>query len=344
MDNFNRTFVELQSKASLWWPKELTTLEASTSIIPNLIETQDKFISILNLTNSSPEQIFSIIESANFPANLFLKHLVVLSDVGGEKLQRYNSNFDSLFPENEDGSRIFQYYWRNEMHEYIFQGLPIKRLDNSKLKIDGKGLLEESQLDDLKRDVIMLLLFGSNAEDEGISANLNNCMIGNLLGKKDDLEEFIKQRYIHVSRITGGAEANSLGQIAQKYVMDFLKNHLTDDYNIVSNGHITGVTHNEGRTETTFDIVVSKGDKSVAIEISFQVTTNSTIERKAGQAQARHELVTSSGNFIAYIIDGAGNFQRKSAITTICEYSQCTVAFTEEELTVLIGFITEHLL
>ena len=84
-------------------------------------------------------------------------------------------------------------------------------------------------------------------------------------------------------------------------------------------------------------------DKYVGIEISFQVTTNSTIERKAGQAQARYEAVDGTGHYIAYIIDGAGNFQRTSALTTICQYSHCTVAYTDSEFDVLINFIQEKI-
>lgn len=92
------------------------------------------------------------------------------------------------------------------------------------------------------------------------------------------------------------------------------------DYEVKSNGHVPGVTQND-RTETTFDLSIGHNGKYVAVEISFQVITNSTIERKAGQAQARYTAIEESGNYIAYIIDGAGNFQRTSALTTICQYS-----------------------
>ncbi len=40
-----------------------------------------------------------------------------------------------------------------------------------------------------------------------------------------------------------------------------------------------------------FDVVVEKGNKKIGIEVSFQVTTNSTIERKAGQAADRMNLM-----------------------------------------------------
>lgn len=188
----------------------------------------------------------------------------------------------------------------------------------------------------------MLLLFGSNALDEAISDIFSKCVVGNLMGKPEELNRFIKQRYLFVSRITAGAQANSLGNAAQTYAEQYLQEKLGSDYVVKSNGHIPGITQNE-RTETTFDLSVEHNRKYVGIEISFQVTTNSTIERKAGQAQARYAAVEQSGNYIAYIIDGAGNFQRESALTSICQYSHCTVAYTDEEFDVLIQFIREKI-
>jgi hypothetical protein len=43
------------------------------------------------------------------------------------------------------------------------------------------------------------------------------------------------------------------------------------------------------------------------------------------------------------VIDGAGNFQRSSAIGTICNFSNCTVAYSKEEIAVLANFIQEKL-
>ncbi len=92
-----------------------------------------------------------------------------------------------------------------------------------------------------------------------------------------------------------------------------------------------------------FDIVVSKNNKHIGIEVSFQVTTNSTIERKSGQAADRYNLMHSNGYNIAYILDGAGNFQRRSAISTICANSDCTVAYSSEEFTILSNWLEEIL-
>jgi len=158
-----------------------------------------------------------------------------------------------------------------------------------------------------------------------------------MLGKKDELSAFVKQRYIWVSRITGGATANRLGQLAQNYVQHFLEEKLPKWR--INIDQLPNVSQNE-RTSLSVDIIAqSPKGKFCGIEVSFQVTTNSTIERKAGQAQARQELLHKQGHKIAYVIDGAGNFERKSALTTICQYSDCTVSFNDTELNRLVKFL-----
>lgn len=337
---YNRNLQELESKACKWWPQNLKDFEADSSIIPLLIETQDKFISILTLSKQcNPFGIFDIIVSSDFPANLFLKHLIVLSDFGSENLQRINRDFSQLFPKSE-----FTFLLSGKKFKHKFSTIPVKgTLNNLKMHIDARKIQITAQLSDFYKDLIVLLLFGGCSVNDRQSDILSKCEIGNMLGKTDELTVFIKQRYIHVSRITAGAKANALGPIAQSYVFDFLKSHLDAGYEIKTNSHIPAVTQNEGKTLTSFDIVVSKNKRHVAIEISFQVTTNSVIERKSGQATERLRSVENSGNFIAYIIDGAGNFQRSSAINTICNNSHCTVAYTEAELALLISFIREKL-
>lgn len=90
----------------------------------------------------------------------------------------------------------------------------------------------------------------------------------------------------------------------------------------------------------SFDIVAhSPSGKYCAIEVSFQVTTNSTIERKAGQAKSRQQVLHEHGHRIAYVIDGSGNFYRRNAIKTICQFSDCTVTFNPEELQSLVNFL-----
>lgn len=340
--NYKRTVEELRTVAAMFWPAELSLQEAELSVIPKLLETQDQFIAILSVDVPNLAAFFRVVESSRMPANLFLKHLVVLADFGGEMLQRINREFAGLFP-----SGVLDYIVDEQQYSYQFAALPIRGpLTNTKLGISGRTLLNDYPPNDLFKDVVALLLHGSTAPDENTSEILAKCQIGSYLGKPDQLTQFIKQRYIWVSRITGGARANTLGQIAQEFVVNYLENHLRiHGVNITRNGHLPNITHTDTlrRGLTTFDVVISRDDKYAAIEVSFQVTTNSTIERKAGQARSRFEQIEEAGYKIAYVIDGAGNFQRENAIRTLCSFSHCTVAFTQAELDVLCEFLRVYL-
>ena len=275
------------------------------------------------------------------PPNLFLKHLAILADYGGEPLQRVSREFASLFPEG-----VLRFCWNGRQSSYAFRALPQKSFSNSKLHLDGKHLSDYYPLDDLKRDAIALLLFGSaySGGDAVVEAALSKCEIGDYLGRPDQLAEFIKQRYIWVSRITGGALANNMGQLAQQFVAGYIANHFAQDsIKVIPGGRLPGVSHTDSQTgrNTSFDMVVTNDVIHVAVEVSFQVTTNSTIERKAGQARGRYEQVEAAGHRIAYVIDGAGNFEREVAIKTILSHSHCSVAFSREELDILCRFLSE---
>ena len=336
MIKYNRNIAELKTKAAMWWPEELKNKNALANVLPLLLKTQDDFLRLIILSKNEPFQLFDLIKVAKYPANIFLKHLAVLADYGGEPIQRLGRSFKDIFPEKK-GKHYFDFVWKEKTHRYIFRALPVNGLSNKKLFIDGEGLIKERELNDLTCDMIALLLFASTS-DCSEHAGLMACEIGTMLGNEDELIKFVKQRYITVSRITGGATANSLGQLAQSEIVNFLTTELGNNYKIIRNGYII-IEGYEKKGGMPFDLVVEKGDKKVGIEVSFQVTTNSTIERKAAQAAERQALVHKNGYQLAYIIDGAGNFQRSSAISTICNHSDCTVAYTLAEFKILSDWI-----
>jgi hypothetical protein len=329
-----RDIQDLENNALKFWPQEIAEKEKNSSIIPKLIETQDKFISLLNISDASPfKWKDTLLSTRTLSGNLFLKHLMVLSDIGGEKLMRFKKELPNVF-DNE-----MKFIWEGKIYTYIFQTLTDKvNWSNKTLYVDGEGLIESVSLDPIMEDVCMLLLFGGSVINDNVPNDITEkCLIGTMLGKTEELETFVKQRYIWVSRITGGAEANTLGQLTQNYVKNYLEEKLPDWR--INRDQLPKVSQNE-RTSLSVDIVAkSPKGKFCAVEVSFQVTTNSTIERKAGQAQARQELLHSKGHKIAYVIDGAGNFARKSALRTICQYSDCTVSFHDTELDALVTFL-----
>lgn len=118
--SYRRTVEDLRKLASMFWSSELSKQEAELSIIPKLLETQDQFIAILSVSVSSLDGLFQIVDSSTLTANLFIKHLIVLSDFGGEMLQRLNSQFNSIFP-----AKRLNYLWIAQNYCYDFQVLPV---------------------------------------------------------------------------------------------------------------------------------------------------------------------------------------------------------------------------
>ncbi len=338
MGKYNRSIDELEKNAIKWWPEHLKKLVAKESIIPMLSETHDTFVSILKSSNADPNSVFKKIQESNISYNLFLKHLVIFSDFGGEQISRLGKEFKNLFPSKKDHFYI-EFKIGNKNQTYSFQKLPIKGLGNSKLLIDKDTFLKTPSAEEKKiiEDMITILLFGAFSVDLDTAEVLDKCDSGQHLGKATEVDEKLKKLYLSVSRITGGSTANDSGQILERHVEKYLKEKLGKSFVIKKDKILC-----EGKN-IPFDIVAAKNEKKVGIEISFQVTTNSTIERKAAQASQRRNIMNQSGHKVAFIIDGAGNFQRKSAIGEICKHSDCTVAFSDAELDLLALFIQEHL-
>jgi hypothetical protein len=331
-----REYDDLKNAALCWWPDEILHRQKDASIIPALIATQDKFISLLHIADSAPDAWKVILpRTTGLPANLFLKHLMVLSDLGGEPLKRLKTEL----PGSLQGTGM-RYRWHDRDYEYEFKTFG-KRASwsNKVLGVEGDSLKQPVGLTPAMEDVITLIMHGASSLEPGIPTEVaEKCVIGSLLGNKKELDVFVRQRYIWVSRITGGAAANALGYLAEAYVKERLQDVLPEwDF---SKKTIPGISQNEGRTDMSFDRVAeSPGHKYCAIELSFQVTTNSTIERKAGQARSRQQLLRRRGHRIAYVIDGAGNFERRSALSTIWQYSDCTVTFKDSEIQSLVAFL-----
>lgn len=220
--NFRRTLEELEEKSVKWWPKELEAEVAAQSAVQLLLATQEKFLSILKLSGKSTEQVFAVLEASEISANLFLKHLVTLADYGSEAIQRLGREFSAVFPINTDNNRhYFEYFHNGKRHKYTFEALPIKGLGNAKLQLDGAAISKPLALTPLYRDMIMILLYAATSDQAHLAA-LEKCEIGMLLGDDAALDKYVREKYIHVSRITTGANTNTLGQVAQRYVAEIL--------------------------------------------------------------------------------------------------------------------------
>lgn len=345
-DLYLRSIEDLEKIGSKWWPKEVRDEANKVSILHTLLDSQEEFISLLKLTTVKPFNLFQLIEVSPVQLNLFLKHLAILTDFGAEPMKRVNTNFAEVFPDGELNYKIGE-----ESFSYKFKALPVRGiLDNKKMRIDTTKHLTEGKFNkELCEDLIMMLVFGGCAVSPRTRAILYKCNVSNLIGKKKEIDDYVRTNYIRVSRILAGKEANDLGNVAESYVVDYIRKKLGDNYNVQPHGHIPGITDNDGKTLITFDVVVDRVDdnskykKHVGIEVSFQETTNSVVERKGGEAESRFAKIVQTRNYIAYIIDGGGNFERKNAMSDLCRFSHCNVAYTPEELDLLVTFIKEKL-
>jgi len=334
-----KTIDELESTACKYWTDDIARKVREGSPINLLVETQDKFLSILKCADMSPEAWIDVLTKSSLGANQFVKHLTVLTDIGGERLQRFGRDLPNLFPNGD-----FTFSWKGTEHRYALKSAG-SAWTNPNLLIDKEHLFSANPLQDAMTDVCMFLMWGADITDApNLPAEVNDkCIVGRMIGRPDELEAYVRQRYIFVSKITNGSTANDGGHYCEASCLERLRRNLPERFEI--GGHsIDGVSQNK-RNPVTFDIVVTNRDtqKSCAVEISFQVTTNSVIERKASAARERQKLLHRHGHKMAYIIDGAGNFQRRNAVRTIMDFSDCTVNFSDGGIADLAAFIRESL-
>lgn len=345
-DRYLRSIKDLEKVGSKWWPKEVREEAMKVSILQYLLDTQEKFISLLTLADpEKPDALFQLLDASNFEYQLFLKHLVLLTDVGAEPIQRFNTTFDEIMPNG-----LLTFSINGLPYIYAFKKLPIKGTANNKrMQIDTMENLRKPCKDKaLCMDIIMLLIYGAASMNPSTRAILYKCNAFEYIGQAKLIKKFVRQNYIRVSRIIGGKTATDLGNVAQAYALKYLAQGLGDNYNLVNNGTIPGVKLDDDK-EATFDIVIDRKDdnsrfkKYVGIEVSFQETSNSVAERKGREAQARFQNTNNKRCYVAYIIDGAGNFSRPSAMKDLCDNSHCNVAYTPSEFDLLIEFIKEKI-
>jgi len=329
--------IEIEKTAIKYWPDKLTEKAGEQGYLVQLFETQDEFLSIIKVANKNVLSFIKVVnENKSISPNLFLKHLMVLSDFGGEQIKRLSGDFKKIFPDN-----VATYFYDgvNASYRFISGG---KGWNNKLIKVEKNEILKPVEsFTPAMQDVAFILMWGANIiNNDKLPPDVKSkCMIGSLSETPDDLDTFVKQRYIHVSRQTGGSLANDLGYLCEDMVRQKLSEELGDGYQI--GGHtLEGLTQN-GDNESKFDIVVKNKskNKSFGIEISFQVTTNSTIERKAGQAPDRKVRAEKLGHKVCHIIDGSGNFERKNAIKTIIQHSHLVVNMSDSGIVELSDFI-----
>jgi hypothetical protein len=332
----SRTIDQIEEEAVKWWPKDLSSDPESIRL---LVSTQDKFLSLLKVSRNDPEGFLNLIRASDLPSNLVLKHLCLLADYGGEKIKRLAKEFNKLF---STGTLEYSFEGKKGVWKFSkdIRSKPGALLSNSALGLDGEGILKPKQSSPAVDDLIVILCYAGFSINT-VDGAFESATIAQYFGKPDAVELFVRTRYIYVSKITSGELTNARGQAAQQYAAAELRKILGDKYRIYVNGKIPLKDHAQNKNGLPFDLVVKREGvaRFVGIEVSFQVTTNSVVERKARDAPAMLRSMRSAGHSVAYIVDGVGNFQRRNAWKTIIANSDFSCAFSISEFRLLGSFI-----
>lgn len=336
-----RTIAEFRRNAVRFWPDEIRSQADLISVLPSLVETQEAFLSILKLADKSPtswEDALRVTDSLS--GGLFLKHLMVLSDLGGEALNKI-APLSEQFPDAQ-----MEFEWSGETHTWQFTALgQAKTAHNNSLGVTEKKIANgDAELQPIMRDAVMLILFGGLAINSRLAPQYaEKCMIGAMLGRGNELKQFVREAYLRVSRQVNGGTANALGALMQVYVADKLRARLPG-WRVQTDQPLPGVTHRIDQVGTNFDVrTIAPNGMHFGVEVSFQVTTNSTIERKAREAANVQQAVHLHDHRVCYVIDGAGNIDvREQAIQTLFDHSDMTVACSDEELTLLANYMLDQ--
>lgn len=333
-------YEELDKNALRWWPSEIKEMALESSVVTMLLENFDSFVGILAASKPNISSLLTILDNSKISRNLFLKHIAILADFGGEGISRIGDYFEEMIDSDSDGY-FLEYKLNNVVSIYRFKSLPVRGLGNKKLLLD-KDTLMLSPSDVQKNiidDVIFLLMFGAFSTNEYVSNVFEDCDIAKFMNKEKELSTYLRSHYIRVSRILGGSTSNDRGQALERYLVSFLKGSLPDSVSIGK-----GKVQVEGGT-IPFDILIEDASKEkfFGIEVSFQVTTNSTIERKGNEAEDRYKKVKAAGGAVGYIIDGAGNIKRKNAIEKLITNSDYVSSLHPKHLKDLVQNIKEEI-
>jgi hypothetical protein len=333
--NFRPNVDELRQRGSHWWPPSIRAQVAESSPAEFLTESLNDFNLWLDEAPRDPDQLHSYLLKSKMELNLVLKHLMVLLDQGGERINRYSANREDIFAK-VGKTLALAFLWQGQQKIIQLQAFSARKsVNNQALGIQGSDLGKKPKNPALCGDVIKILIYGQLCVGVQVMEVFAGCVGIDFLGDPDFRTEFQSSRYIAVSRITSGATANSSGQALQSIVEERLRALLPPKFEINKNFAVDIFGE-----RTTSDVFVSwPGGGGVGIEVAFQETTNSTIERKGNEARKRQESLHSKGIHACYVIDGEGCFQRASAVQKICLASDCTIAFGDEEFQILANYI-----
>jgi len=307
-----------------------------------LFDSHSQFVDELLDLDLRPNELRKSLNKVNMPFPMFLKHLMILADFGGEPLRLIHQRRMHVFQNAKSKVAFLVIDRRGRKFRLQIREFHRKsRFDLKALGVTPEQMLSTSPATELQIDTALVLLTGHESVNSVLSGQLANSRVGDVIrrhrGNKSAFNTFLSARYLEVSSQVRGARSNRLGQLMQHNVQSALQKELGSNYIF---GKKIG--------KKSYDIVIQRAPsssrpgskKSVAIEVLFQETTNSTIERKGNLARAGRR---SKSVARCFVIDGYGAFKRESAVKKMIDRSDFSSNANPQQLKLLAQFVRQFL-
>ena len=329
----------LRERALLWWPDEIRDEVAASSFKDAMLATFPVFQQTLKESadlDSLIQKVKELNEEDKLPANLFLRHCMLFADLGWESVKKwYGETYSEMFP----GGKF-------KAGEIEFE---MPRLTQSKLRVSSSNIKDsysyELSPDQLEQILacIRLLFMGSHS-----SLNqLDRCDLSNYFDDEDGglFVADAAMKYIEVSKQTSGAAATASGDMLEKKIaIEPINAYLSENFPELE--YVSKTSHEfvPGHTLVSDQWFVNEeNNRAVALEVSFQETTNSVIERKRKDAENRKNLFPDNCKS-AFVIDGVGSIEhRQNAVREILSNADIVVTARADEILRLADYIGEWL-
>jgi hypothetical protein len=314
--DIKKCLTELKDTSTWFWSNEFIR----PHINPLLRELENSYSIVLEaLEIINPDDIVAELMSLDIKMSLLLKHVMIFLDTSAETLDR------AAMYINEKGITGLTLN-----HKFI----EFKKLGPSFYKnLNNEAIFKANNK--LVSDLLNILAYASQSDEFSRFETFKKCNLALIVGNKESLQEHLRYLLLRSNTQIKQLRAVDFGHQLEIYIREFLDPIIKK----------LGLNYSPGNRYNgqQFDKVLEKAGKHVIIEIAFQETTNSTLERKGKQAKnGLFNQVDNNGDKLVYVVDGAGYFKRYKALSDIIEYSHLTCNVSHDGLKKLEAFLVNY--
>jgi len=309
----NPKIAELMNEGKWFWSNDFI----KPHVNPLLIELEKTYSVVLEtIENSNEQEIIADLMAAKISNALLLKHIMVLLDTSAETLDRA-----AMYIKHKGLTQL-------TLPDRV---IPFSVLTSQKSGLSNNNIYKAGNK--LTADILALLCYASESIEFYNFDTFKNCRLSKLAGDSEKLKQHLYYLSLRSSTQIKQIRAVDFGAQLEAYINLFLEPVLLE----------LGVSKTRRYKEQQFDLVLYKDDKHIIIEIAFQETTNSTLERKSKQAKnGLYKMINDNDDRLVYIVDGAGYFKRSNALHDLINYSNFSCTVSEVGLNRLREYVTSY--